>query len=49
MSAGLSQPWQASLNRVAGADKLDAAALRAYFAPLEKWLDEQNAGKPEGW
>ena len=25
------------------------AALRDYFAPLQKWLDEQNRGVPVGW
>jgi hypothetical protein len=24
-------------------------AIREYFAPLQKWLDEQNEGKPAGW
>jgi peptidyl-dipeptidase A len=28
---------------------MDAAALLAYFAPLQKWLDEQNRGKKVGW
>ena len=28
---------------------LDATAILDYFAPLKKWLDEQNRGKPVGW
>jgi len=24
-------------------------SLRDYFAPLQKWLDEQNKGKPAVW
>jgi peptidyl-dipeptidase A len=28
---------------------MDASAIRDYFAPLQKWLDEQNQGKPVGW
>jgi peptidyl-dipeptidase A len=28
---------------------LDASAILDYFAPLRKWLDEQNKGKPVGW
>ena len=35
-----------------GADRagpIDATAIRDYFAPLQKWLDEQNKGKPVGW
>ena len=34
-----------------GEEKIDAGALLEYFAPLKKWLDEQNAAaniKP-GW
>jgi peptidyl-dipeptidase A len=46
---GLSQPWQDALEKIAGARQMDASAIRDYFAPLEKWLDEQNQGKPVGW
>jgi peptidyl-dipeptidase A len=28
---------------------MDATAILDYFAPLKKWLDEQNRGKPVGW
>jgi len=28
---------------------MDATAIRDYFAPLEKWLNEQNKGIPVGW
>jgi peptidyl-dipeptidase A len=28
---------------------MDASAILDYFAPLQKWLDEQNQGKPLGW
>lgn len=37
--------------RLTGEDKMDAGAMMDYFAPLKKWLDEQNsaaAAKP-GW
>jgi hypothetical protein len=27
----------------------DATAILEYFAPLQKWLDEQNRGAPTGW
>jgi hypothetical protein len=23
--------------------------FRDYFAPLQRWLDQQNQGKPAGW
>ena len=32
-----------------GTREMDASAIRDYFAPLQKWLDEQNRGKPVGW
>jgi len=28
---------------------MDATAIKDYFAPLQKWLDEQNKGKAVGW
>jgi peptidyl-dipeptidase A len=28
---------------------MDASAMADYFAPLKKWLDEQNKGKTVGW
>jgi peptidyl-dipeptidase A len=28
---------------------MDATAILDYFAPLKKWLDEQNAGHKVGW
>ena len=31
------------------AEQIDGAAIVDYFAPLKKWLDEQNQGKPVGW
>jgi peptidyl-dipeptidase A len=49
LQMGLSQPWQDALEKIAGARQMDASAIRDYFAPLQKWLDEQNQGKPVGW
>jgi peptidyl-dipeptidase A len=28
---------------------MDATAILDYFAPLKKWLDEQNKGEKLGW
>jgi peptidyl-dipeptidase A len=28
---------------------MDATAILDYFAPLKKWLDEQNKGQKVGW
>jgi peptidyl-dipeptidase A len=49
LEMGLSQPWQDALEKIAGSRQMDANAIRDYFAPLQKWLDEQNQGKQLGW
>jgi peptidyl-dipeptidase A len=49
LEMGQSRPWQEALEKIAGTREMDASAIRDYFAPLEKWLDEQNRGKPVGW
>jgi peptidyl-dipeptidase A len=46
---GLSKPWQDALQEITGKREMDATAIRDYFAPLQKWLDEQNKGKTIGW
>lgn len=49
LEMGSSRPWQEALEKIAGSRQMDATAIRDYFAPLQKWLDEQNRGKPVGW
>ena len=49
LSMGLSRPWPDALEAMTGQRQMDATAIRDYFAPLQKWLDEQNKGKPLGW
>jgi peptidyl-dipeptidase A len=49
LEMGLSRPWQEALYEMTGERDLDASAILDYFAPLKKWLDEQNKGKPVGW
>ena len=49
LEMGLSHPWQDALNTLTGQRQMDATAILDYFAPLKRWLDEQNAGKPAGW
>jgi len=49
LSMGLSRPWPTALKAVTGQTEMDATAIVDYFAPLQKWLDEQNKGKPVGW
>jgi peptidyl-dipeptidase A len=49
LSLGASRPWPEALQALTGQKQMDATAIRDYFAPLQKWLDEQNKGKPIGW
>jgi peptidyl-dipeptidase A len=42
LAMGLSKPWQEALKTMTGEDKMDATAIIDYFAPLKKWLDEEN-------
>ena len=43
LEMGKSQPWPEELYALTGERKMDATAILDYFAPLKKWLDEQNA------
>ena len=49
LSLGVSRPWPDALQSLTGQKQMDATAIVDYFAPLQKWLDEQNKGKPTGW
>ena len=49
LSKGASQPWQQTMKELTGGEKMDASAVLEYFAPLQTWLKEQNAGQQCGW
>ena len=49
LQMGQSKPWQDAMFELTGQRNLDATAILDYFAPLKKWLDEQNKGKAVGW
>jgi peptidyl-dipeptidase A len=51
LETGMSKPWPEALKTLTGESTIDAKALMEYFAPLKKWLDEQNAaaGAKPGW
>jgi peptidyl-dipeptidase A len=49
LAMGESQPWPEELAALTGSKQMDATAILDYFAPLQKWLDEQNKGKTAGW
>ncbi|OYY66848.1 M2 family metallopeptidase [Sphingomonas sp. 28-62-11] len=46
---GQSKPWPDALQAFTGSREMSAKPMAAYFAPLKKWLDTQNKGKPTGW
>ncbi len=49
LAMGQSKPWPDALEVLTGERQVDAGAILEYFAPLQKWLDEQNKGKKVGW
>ena len=49
LEMGASAPWQDALEVVANSRQMDATAVIDYFAPLKKWLDEQNKNRDCGW
>ena len=49
LEAGQSKPWPEILYDMTGERQMDGTAMLEYFAPLKKWLDEQNRGVTLGW
>ena len=49
MELGASRPWPDALEALTGQRQMDASAMAEYFAPLKKWLDEQNKAAKVGW
>ncbi len=49
LEMGQSKPWPDALEVLTGQRQMDASAILDYFAPLQKWLDEQNEGQKVGW
>jgi peptidyl-dipeptidase A len=49
LAMGQSKPWPDALEVLTGQRQMDASAILEYFAPLQKWLDEQNKGQKVGW
>src|SRR4029079_16422047 len=49
LERGASKPWPEAMKAISGENKGDAGALLEYFAPLRKWLAEQNKGQACGW
>ncbi|SCW46542.1 peptidyl-dipeptidase A [Sphingobium faniae] len=49
LEMGASKPWPDALQAFTGQRDMSGKAMLAYFAPLQKWLREQNKGKSCGW
>jgi peptidyl-dipeptidase A len=49
LTMGVSKPWPDAMEALTGSRQMDATAILDYFAPLQKWLDEQNKGTTIGW
>ncbi len=49
LEMGVSKPWPEAMEVLTGQREGDANAILEYFAPLKKWLDEQNKGMRAGW
>jgi peptidyl-dipeptidase A len=48
MEKGQTQDWRKVLKEATG-EELSTRAMLEYYAPLMKWLEEQNKGRPIGW
>ena len=51
LELGKSKPWKEVMEVMTGEPKMDTAAFREYFKPLEEWLKEENerTGVTVGW
>jgi peptidyl-dipeptidase A len=49
LEMGMSRPWPEALEALTGERAMDATAILDYFAPLKRWLDEQNRERTCGW
>ena len=49
LEMGASEPWPEALEAFTGTKEMSAKPMLEYFAPLMKWLKEQNKGQTRGW
>ena len=49
LAMGASKPWPEAMSALTGQKEADASAMLEYFAPLQKWLAEQNKDQVCGW
>ncbi|MEO7240001.1 MAG: M2 family metallopeptidase [Sphingomicrobium sp.] len=49
LAMGASKPWPDALEAFTGGREISGKPMLEYFAPLQAWLEAQNAGKQCGW
>jgi peptidyl-dipeptidase A len=49
LSLGATRPWPDALEAIGGGRTASAEPMLEYFAPLRKWLSEENKGRQCGW
>jgi peptidyl-dipeptidase A len=49
LAMGASRPWPEAMYAITGQRQADASAILDYFAPLQRWLQQQNRGQRCGW
>jgi len=49
LEMGMSHEWPDALEALTGERRMESKGLLEYFAPLQRWLDEQNRSTPVGW
>jgi peptidyl-dipeptidase A len=49
LEMGACKPWPDALEAFTGERQMNGTAMVEYFAPLMKWLEEQNKGEKAGW
>ncbi len=49
LEMGASKPWPDALEAFTGNREMSGKAMIEYFAPLMKWLKQQNKGQKKGW
>ena len=49
LAMGASKPWPDALQAFTGSREISGKPMLRYFAPLSRWLAEQNKGRQCGW
>ncbi len=49
LEMGASTEWPDALETLTGERRMEARGLLEYFAPLQRWLDDQTRRLPRGW